>query len=76
MLVTRSKRRFGEALTDDQPPARGLDLDPGLGLYLSRELVREQGGGIELDTEQGRGTTMFVTLPAADLARREAPPVH
>ena len=48
----------------------------GLGLYLSNEIIRELGGQIDLDTEDGRGTTFFVTLPAADLSRRVPPKPH
>ncbi len=36
----------------------------GLGLTIVREAVRQLGGTIEFDSEQGRGTTFRVTLPA------------
>ena len=35
----------------------------GLGLFLSRETVFAHGGTLSLETEQGRGTTVTVTLP-------------
>ncbi|MEK7236233.1 MAG: ATP-binding protein [Nitrospirota bacterium] len=35
----------------------------GLGLFLSRETVLAHGGSLSLESEQGRGTTVTVTLP-------------
>ena len=35
----------------------------GLGLFLSRETILAHGGGLLLESETGRGTTVTVTLP-------------
>ena len=35
----------------------------GLGLFLSRETVHAHGGTLSLTSEQGRGTTVTITLP-------------
>lgn len=35
----------------------------GLGLFLSRETVHAHGGTLSLTSEQGRGTTVMITLP-------------
>ncbi|MGQ0668030.1 MAG: sensor histidine kinase [Nitrospiraceae bacterium] len=35
----------------------------GLGLFLSRETVLAHGGGLSLESEAGRGTTVTITLP-------------
>lgn len=43
----------------------------GLGLYTCREVVRANGGSIEVDSIQGAGTTFRVVLPSAAFARRE-----
>lgn len=36
----------------------------GIGLYLAREIVRQESGYIKLDSEIGKGTTFFLYLPA------------
>ena len=38
----------------------------GLGLYTCREVVRANGGSIEVDSKQGAGTTFRVVLPSAN----------
>jgi signal transduction histidine kinase len=37
----------------------------GLGLVITREIILQHGGAIRLESEEGRGTTFFVTLPMA-----------
>jgi len=37
----------------------------GLGLGIARELVERHGGEIHIDSEEGSGTTVIVTLPVA-----------
>lgn len=36
----------------------------GLGLFISREIVRKHGGEIQVSSEQGKWTSFLVTLPA------------
>ena len=46
----------------------------GLGLFISRNLVREVDGTVELESEQGKGTTVIIRIPLRsrkELIRRD-----
>jgi signal transduction histidine kinase len=42
----------------------------GLGLYTCREVVRANGGSIEVVSKEGAGTTFRVVLPSAPIDER------
>lgn len=46
----------------------------GLGLYTCREVVRANGGSIEVDSKEGAGTTFRVVLPSAAIDERGKQP--
>jgi signal transduction histidine kinase len=45
----------------------------GLGLSISRRLVEMHGGKLEISSVEGQGTTVLVTLPAAQPAKELRP---
>jgi len=52
-------RRIGEPFFTTKEPGRGT----GLGLYLARHVVERQGGEMRVDSAEGRGTSVTLTMP-------------
>jgi PAS domain S-box-containing protein len=58
------ERIFEKFFRLDPNLSRGVG-GTGLGLYISREIVRRMGGQIEVESEPGQGSTFTFELPAA-----------
>ena len=54
-------RRIGEPFFTTKEPGRGT----GLGLYLARHVVEREGGELQVDSTEGRGTRVTLTMPEA-----------
>lgn len=59
---------------------KGPEHGTGLGLFMSREIVRKLGGDLTIDSVEGEGTTALIFLPMAlrttALTERSAPSTH
>jgi signal transduction histidine kinase len=55
------RREIFEAFFSTKQPGRGT----GLGLFISSQIVREHGGRIDLESEEGAGSRFSMALPAA-----------
>jgi signal transduction histidine kinase len=66
-------RIFGRFMRIENARARGIS-GTGLGLYLTRELVERHGGRIWFESEEGAGSTFFLTLPLVVAPQQDSEP--
>jgi signal transduction histidine kinase len=66
---SEQRRIFEKFYRSDPNMTRGIG-GTGLGLYISRELVRRVGGRIRVESDGRKGATFVVELPAAERAPR------
>jgi two-component system sensor histidine kinase RegB len=57
-------RRIGEPFFTTKEPGHGT----GLGLYLARHVVEREGGEMRVDSAEGHGTSVTLTMPEAESA--------
>ncbi|MDQ3523883.1 MAG: ATP-binding protein, partial [Chloroflexota bacterium] len=56
--------------SDRDTAKRGL----GLGLFISQEIIRAHGGGIEVRSPEGEGATFSIRLPRMEESDTETAP--
>lgn len=71
--VICSVQDFGKGIPDEQRPyvfqrfhqvnIADMNLGLGLGLYISKEIISQEGGRIWYESEPGKGTTFYFSLP-------------
>jgi PAS domain S-box-containing protein len=67
---SEQQRIFGKFYRVDPQQTRGVG-GTGLGLYISRELVRHMEGRVSVTSREGHGSTFVVDLPLLPLRARE-----
>ena len=70
----RSRTRIFEKFYRVDPDMTGGIGGTGLGLYISRELVRRVEGRIWVEANDGRGSVFYVEIPAASEPSRHVDP--
>jgi two-component system, NtrC family, sensor kinase len=63
-ISVEHRRHLFEPFFSTKEPGHGA----GLGLFISDQIVREHKGRIEIESEEGRGSTFHVFLPAVERA--------
>jgi signal transduction histidine kinase len=72
-IPAQEQRRIFEKFYRLDPDMTGGIGGTGLGLYISRELVRRVNGRIWVESGAGTGSTFFVEVPLAPTGKRRSP---
>ncbi|MCA9363766.1 PAS domain S-box protein [Candidatus Kaiserbacteria bacterium] len=65
----QQKQIFGKLFRADNAVASETDGN-GLGLYIVKSVIEESGGTIRFESEEGKGTSFFITLPEKGMIHR------
>jgi PAS domain S-box-containing protein len=71
-IPPEERRRIFERFGQGKEGRRGPGL--GIGLYLARKIAEDHGGRLELESEEGKGSTFTLILPARPADRLAAVP--
>jgi signal transduction histidine kinase len=69
-MTDEVRQRLFEPFFTTKGPGKGT----GLGLVISRDIVRDHGGRLDVDSRPGAGTTVRVTLPVHDPLEPDSTP--
>ena len=72
-IAKEDQERIFEEFIQLDNPMQSRQRGTGLGLPLTRKLARLLGGSVGVESEKGRGSKFFVTLPLEIGAKKEAP---
>jgi signal transduction histidine kinase len=67
-IAAEAQRRLFQPFSRVSDEQTSAISGSGLGLYIARNLVRQHGGDMWLESEPGEGTTVHFTLPSATSA--------
>lgn len=67
-MSSEVQKKIFERFFQGDVPSTILNQGTGIGLSITREFVRLHGGTIELQSEQGRGSTFTIELPLKQIA--------
>ena len=67
-IAETAKERIFERMHQESQPVESSRLGLGIGLYLVKEIIARHGGRIWVESEPGKGSTFYFTLPIHESA--------
>jgi two-component system cell cycle response regulator len=72
-IVVEDRERIFEYLYQGKDKTESKSKGLGLGLYICREIISKHGGSIWVESEYGKGSVFYFTLPIFSLSRELEP---